>query len=232
VSQPGIKQLTPAELQTQLRFSTLTFRDQAFLTFIQGLRGLARKIERLEKQAAQTNQILTALGNRTTTLEEQAFLGASLSIAKVSIDRPALVDPILTRAKTVEHVRMHLAHSTCISVIGEPGAGKTQLCLLTTETTSTNAIGANLRCYSPEMACDVIDQVIESASGFPFHIFLFPWYQEATSRLGAGKIFVLDDLPRVAPGGTLSRRLDAFAAAVRVNAQGFSPRVTTRCHVS
>jgi len=219
LSQPGIKQLTPAELQSQLLLPTLTFRDYTFITFIQDLRGLARKIERLEDQAAQTNQVLTALGKRTSTLEEQATVGASLSIPKASIDRPALVAPILPRAKTVEDVLMHLADSTWISVIGEPGAGKTQLCLLTTEKTSAETIWVNLRGYSPEMACNVIDQVIESASGLPFHLFLFPWYQEATSRLGAGKIFVLDDLPRVAPGGALSRRLDGLAAAARVNAQ-------------
>jgi hypothetical protein len=219
LSQPGIKQLTPAELQSQLRLPTLTFRDQTFLAFIQDLRGLARKIERLEDQAAQTNQMLTALGTRTSTLEEQATLDASLSIPKPSIDRPALVAPILPRARTVEDVLMHLTDSTWISVIGEPGAGKTQLCLLTTEKASQETIWVNLRGYSPEMACNVIDQVIESASGFSFHLFLFPWYQGATSRLGAGKIFVLDDLPRVAPGGALSRRLDALAAAAQVNAQ-------------
>jgi hypothetical protein len=219
LSQPGIKQLTPTELQSQLRLPTLTFRDQTFLTFIEDFRGLARKIERLEDHAAQTSQMVAALGNRTSTLEEEATLGASLCIPKASIDRPVLIDPILRRATTVEDVLMHLANSTWINVIGEPGAGKTQLCLLTTEKTSAETIWLNLRGYSPEMTCNVIDQAIETASGVPFHLFLFPWYQEATSGLGAGKIVVLDDLPRVAPGGALSRRLDALATAARTNEQ-------------
>ncbi len=219
VSQPGIKQLTLAELQSQLQLPTLTFRDQTFLAFIQDLRGLARKIEKLEDQAAQTNQMLTALGDRTRALEEQAPFGASLLIPKPSIDRPALAAPILPRAKTVEDVLMHLADSNWISVTGEPGAGKTQLCLLTTQNMSAETIWINLRDCSPERACSVLDQVLESASSFPFHLFLFRWYQEATSRLGSGRIFVLDDLPRVAPGGALSRRLDALVAAARANAQ-------------
>jgi hypothetical protein len=219
LSQPGIKQLTSAELQEQLRLPTLTLRDQAFLAFIQDLREFARKIERLEARAAQADQLLAALGDRTTSLEEQVSLSASRSLPRVSIDRPALVAPILPRATTVGEVVTHLVDTTWISVIGEPGAGKTQLCLLTTETTTANTIWVNLRDCSPEMACNVIDQVLESASGFPFHLLLLRWYQEASSRLGAGKIFVLDDLPRVAPGGALSRRLDALATAARVNAQ-------------
>jgi len=219
LSQPGIKQLTSAELQEQLRLPTLTLRDQAFLAFIQDLRELSRKIERLEVRASQADQLLAALGDRTATLEEQVSLSASRSVPKVSIDRPALVAPILPRLTTVEEVTKHLMDTTWISITGEPGAGKTLLCLLTTETTSANTIWVNLRGCSPEMACNVIDQVIESASGYPLHLLLFRWYQEATLRLGAGKIFVLDDLPRVAPGGALSRRLDAIASAARVNSQ-------------
>ena len=219
LSQPGIKQLTSADLQEQLRLPTLTLRDQAFLVFIQDLREVSRKIDRLETRASQTDQILAALGERTTTLEEQVSLSASRFLPRASIDRPALVAPILPRATTVEAVGRHLADATWLSVTGEPGAGKTQLCLLATETVSTDTIWINLRGYSPEIACDVIDQVIESASGFPFHFILGRWYQEATSRLGAARIFVLDDLPRVAPGGALSRRLDALAVAARVNKQ-------------
>ena len=160
-----------------------------------------------------------ALGDRTSALEEQGTLGASLFIPKPSIDQPALIAPILPRSNTVEDVRAHLSDSTWISFIGEPGAGKTQLCLLTTEQASAETIWINLRDCSPETACGVIDQVLESASSFPFHLFLFRWYLEATSRLGSGKIFVLDDLPRVAPGGDLYRRLDALVAAARTNAQ-------------
>jgi hypothetical protein len=219
LSESGVKRLTFAELQSQLQLSTLTYRDKAFLAFIVDLRGLARKIERLEEQAAQTSQVLMALGDRTTALEEQGTLGAALSIPKPSIDRPALIAPIIPRANTVEGVRTNLADTTWISVIGEPGAGKTQLCVLTTEQMSAETIWINLRDCSPETACAVIDQILETASGVSFHLLLFRWYQEATSRLGGGKIFVLDDLPRVAPGGALSRRLDALATAARTNGQ-------------
>ena len=219
LSQPTIKRLTSADLHEQLRQPTATLRDWAFLEFIQDLREFARKIDRLETRASQTDQILAALGERTTTLEERVALSASRFLPRISIDRPALVAPILARAVTVGAVDKHLADATWLSVTGEPGAGKTQLCLLATETASADTIWINLRGYSPEIACDVIDQVIELASGCPFHIILGRWYQEATSRLGAAKIFVLDDLPRVAPGGALSRRLDALAVAARVNKQ-------------
>jgi hypothetical protein len=219
LSQPGIKQLTSAQLQEQLRMPAPTLRDQAFLAFIQNLRELSRKIERLEMQAARADKLLAALGDRTTTLEEQVSISASRSLPRVSIDRPALIAPILPRAATVEEMVTRLADTTWISVIGEPGAGKTQLCLLTTESRSADTIWINLRDCSPETACNVIDQVVESASGVPSHLLHFRWYQEAISRLGTRKIFVLDDLPRVAPGGVLSGRLDALAAAARVNAQ-------------
>jgi hypothetical protein len=194
-------------------------RDQAFLAFIQDLREFARKIDRLEMRASQADQLLAALVDRATTLEKQVSLSATRSLPRVSIDRPALVAPILPRATTVKEVVKFLVDRTWISVIGEPGAGKTQLCLLTTENTSDNTIWINLRGCSPEMACNVIDQVLESASGSLFHLLLFRWYQEASSRLGAGKVLVLDDLPRVAPGGVLSRRLDALATAARINGQ-------------
>jgi hypothetical protein len=163
--------------------------------------------------------LLAALVDRTTTLEEQVSLSVTRSLPRVSIDGPALVAPILPRATTVKEVVKFLVDRTWISVMGEAGAGKTQLCLLTTENTSDNTIWINLPGCRPEMACNVIDQVLESASGFPFHLLLFRWYQEASSRLGAGKVLVLDDLPRVAPGGALSRRLDALATAARINGQ-------------
>jgi hypothetical protein len=219
LSQPGIKQLTSSEIREQLRLPDLNDRDQAFLAFIRDLREVSRRVDQLEKHASRTDQILAAIQNQTSKLAEQVTLSASRSLPKASIDRPALVAPVLPRAAIVAIVGKHLADATWISVTGEPGAGKTHLCLLATETTSADTIWINLRGYSPEIACEVIDQVIERVSDFPFYFILGRWYQEATSRVGANKIFVLDDLPRVAPGGDLSRRLDALAAAARVNGQ-------------
>jgi tetratricopeptide (TPR) repeat protein len=219
LSESGVKQLKFVELQEQLQRPTLTYRDKAFLAFIADLRGLAHRVERLEEHAAQTSQVLIAMGERTTALENQGALGVAFSIAKPSVDRPVLVAPIIPRATAVEGIRTCLAESTWISVLGEPGAGKTQLCVLTTEQASAETIWISLRDYSPEQACIVLDQVLETSSSVPFHLLLFRWYQEATSRLGEGKILVLDDLPRVAAGGALSRRLDALATAARTNGQ-------------
>jgi hypothetical protein len=219
LSQPGIKRLTSTELQEQLRQPTFTARDLAFLQFTRDLREAARRIEQLEVRVSGHDQLLEEIRNRTSSLEERASLSAFRTLPRASIDRPALVAPILQRAATVETVGKHLVDAIWVSIKGEPGAGKTQLCVLATEATSSNTIWINLRGYSPEIACDVIDQVVESASGLGFHVILGRWYQDATSRLGPGKVFVLDDLPRVTPGGALSGRLDDLTSAARANGQ-------------
>jgi hypothetical protein len=219
LSQPGIKQLTPAELQEQLGQQTFTSRDLAFLQFIQDLRVASRRIEQLQVRLSAQDQLLADVRDRTTSLEQRASLSASRFLPRASIDRPAVIVPSLPRTAMVKTVSKHLGDTTWVSIVGEPGAGKTQLCLLATETASANTIWINLRGCSPEIACAVIDQVVEFKSGLPYHVILGRWYQDASSRLGSGKIFVLDDLPRVAPGGALAGRLDALAAAARANGQ-------------
>jgi hypothetical protein len=219
LSEPGIKRLTSTELREQLRQPTFTARDLAFLQFTRDLREAARRVERLEARVSGHDQLLAEIRNRTISLEERTSLNAFRTLPRASVDRPALVAPIVYRAATVETVGKHLGDAIWVSITGEPGAGKTQLCVLATEATSANTIWINLRGRSPEIACDVIDQVVESVSGLAFHVILGRWYQDATSRLGPRKVFVLDDLPRVTPGGALSGRLDHLAAAARANGQ-------------
>jgi len=218
LTQHGLKRLTTAELRAQLGLSQLSENDEAFLVFIQDLRGLARRVENLEGRTARHDQLLTVLGDRALTLEVRRLKDTKLSAPNAAIDRPAPVQPGLPRLKIIDEILSHLSRKTWVSVIGEPGAGKTQLCLLAADRARSETLWINLRECSPEQACNVVDAVLEVASGVPFHVFLPQWYEEATSHFVRGKLLILDDLPRVVNGGALWRRLDALCAACEIHA--------------
>lgn len=211
--QKGLKRLTTAELHGQLDLVPLTENDESILVFLQDLRGLARRVEALERKEEQSEQLLASLQSQTAALGERIQASIHFTVPNATLDPPTLVEPSIPRSKTVSEILSQLPRKTWISVVGEPGAGKTQLCLLTANQSNTSALWINLRTYSPEQACNVLDASLEAASGIRSHLLVGEWYREAASRLGPGKLLVLDDLPRVASGGALWQRLDILRRA-------------------
>jgi hypothetical protein len=214
LTEKGLKRLTVAELRARLRPAPLTEAEKAFLEFIQGQRAvLQSKVTALEREVAQHQEVLATLESRTTVLGERIRGGIEFSIPSSTLDPPALVKPSIPRSTTVGEIRRQLPRKTWINVVGEPGAGKTQLCLLAASEANSEVLWINLRGYNSEQASNVLDLALQTASSVPSHPLLQGWYREAISRIGAGRVLVLDDLPRVVTGGALGRRLDALCGA-------------------
>jgi hypothetical protein len=214
LTEKGLKRLTVAELRPQLRPASPSEAEVAFLEYVRDQRILLQsKVASLEHQVAQHERVLASLETKTTILDERIRAGIEFSTATPTLDLPALVDPAIPRAAMVDEILRQLPNKTWVNVVGEPGAGKTQLCLLAANRANAQILWINLREYTPEQACSVLDLALQAASGVRSNALLQGWYRSALSRLGAGKLLVLDDLPRVVSGGALGRRLDALCAA-------------------
>jgi tetratricopeptide (TPR) repeat protein len=211
----GPKALTPTELVTQMSFAPLSDLDQAILALVRDLRGLPQRVEALE---AQSRQLLDALASQTDSMGERVQADIRFSLPSATLDPPELIEPAIPRAKTVDEILGELKARTWVNLVGEPGTGKTQLCALTLKRANADVLWINLRGYNPSEACNVIDAGIETATGTRFHPLLRGWYLDAVSHLGAGKLIILDDVPRILPGGALSSRLDALQAACKHHA--------------
>jgi tetratricopeptide (TPR) repeat protein len=209
----GRKTLTPTELRAQMRLAPLSDQDQAILAFVRDLRGLAQRVETLERAETQNQHLLAVLASQTAALGEHIKADIRFSLPNATLDAPKLVEPAISRSNIVDEIFGQLPQGRWVNLVGEPGAGKTQLSVLTSKRTDADVLWINLRGYNPGEACNVIDASIETASGTRFHPLLQGWYRDAVSNLGHGKLIVLDDVPRVVPGGALWNRLDALYGA-------------------
>ena len=95
LTQKGLKQLTTTELPAQLRLAPLTETDEAILVFVQDLRGLAQRVEALERKEEQNQQLLASLESRTTTLGERIHDDIHPALPNATLDVAALVEGLV-----------------------------------------------------------------------------------------------------------------------------------------
>lgn len=213
ITQKGIKRLTKQELLEQLAAPGLSSSDDSLLVFLKDLRGLALKVRMLEQQSEKQGALLNSLSLSVETLGNAVRVQPTLSLPNPSLDAPTRCSPAVDRALAVDQIVQDLRSKTWVHVVGEPGSGKTQLCLSATAKTGRKTVWLNLRGYGPEQACRSIDSAIQALSGVQQHLLLRDWYDEALSRISSNTLLTLDDIPKVSIGGELWRRLDAICGA-------------------
>jgi hypothetical protein len=208
--QDGLKRLTPEELSEQLKLPNLSVSDEAVLGIVREFRG---RLLELEQQVVRDNAVLKALSSQVTGLITS--FGSSFRYVQPipSLDAPVLVDPAIPRSAVVAVVMGELSTGRWVSIVGEPGCGKTQLCLLVAERPGSRALWINLR--GQEQSWAAINAALQGASGVPFHPLLREWYRDVTQRLPPETIIVIDDLPRILPGSPLDRQLEFLRNACR-----------------
>src|SRR5207245_10447768 len=130
-----------------------------------------------------------------------------------TLDAPKLVEPAISRSNIVDEIFGQLPQGRWVNIVGEPGAGKTQLSVLTSKRTDADVLWINLRGYNPGEACNVIDASIETASGTRFDPPLQGWYRDALPNLGHGKLIVINDVRRVVSVRALLHRSDPLSAS-------------------
>ncbi len=210
LTKSGLKRLTADELREQLKHPALSVDDHGFLVEI---RVLARRVDSLEREVAQDRSILQSLSEQVQMIAGAHKAEFEYRPAQVSLDIPAPAVPAITRDRIVNQINDQANRKTWASIIGEPGCGKTQLCLLFTDRVDSRIVWINLRGFTDERSCAAIDDALETASGVERHAILQRWYADAARRLNPPTTLVLDDLPRVVVGGALYHRLQFLQGA-------------------
>jgi hypothetical protein len=212
LSQAGPKRLTRAQLLAEVSRSTQSQSDLSMVVFIRSELGELRvrmaeaesRISRLENTSNTTQEALASLAGQ---------VGAIVEFAQPSFvhDVPDLVLPSIPRVNTVGSVIEAFEQTTTICLLGEPGSGKTQLCLLVGNSNPRPLVWVDVpRGATPAQACFAIDSTLRLLSGGRTGPILSKMYQEICGALN-DSLVVLDNLPRFLQGDLLSRRIELLS---------------------
>ena len=210
LTEEGLKTLTVQELHSQLSQPLLGAED---LEFLADIRALGGRVTKLEREVAQDRSLLQSVNDQVQILAGKYKAVIEYQPAQVSLDVPEVVKPSIPRVDVVDSIVAEMNKRIWVNVVGEPGSGKTQLCLLAAGGFGPITIWINLRALNQERSCAVIDATLEAASEVKRQPIIRDWYLQAAGRLTAGTIIVLDDLPRVIPGSALDDRIQFLRAA-------------------
>lgn len=209
LTEQGLKTLTVGELREQLKQPSLSSDDLNFLVAIRD------RVANLEREVAEGKSLLKSVDEQVQVLAGAYKAVIEYEQAHVSLDIPALVTPGIQRTHIVDEVADEINTRTWVGIVGEPGSGKTQLCLLITRKLGSTGVWVSLRGLTQERSCAVIDAALEAISGVGRHPIIKQWYSQAAARLDPGTTIVLDDLPGVVVGSALDRRLQFLHSACR-----------------
>jgi hypothetical protein len=208
LSQKGDKKLTRSDLEQQLARPPLTKDDRDLLQVLSRVASLEERVTRTERAIDDNQRVVEQLSSAFDSLGKQLTSGEDIQYqsAQVILDRPPIVNPALPRLQLTQSILAELTRRSWVSIVGEPGSGKTQLCLLACEQIVKKTVWINLRGHGEEKAHLYITRALQYASGIPYHPLVENWYGEVCQRLN-DSLVVLDDLPNVFPAGQVSRSL-------------------------
>ena len=211
--QPGVKRLTRAELQQQLAATTLSATDHATLSRLAQFLSIV-KLKVDEFQAA-----LTSVSDDVRQLARTQGVHATLLRGTLTIDLapPPVLARRSQRDEVVGQLVEHLGRSVWTALTGASDTGKSQLAVLLIARVGNLAgwvrFGHDME---PAAACATLDSAVGSMCGEGRPDAASGWYQEASQKIGCGKLIVLDDLPRMNGTDPLTQRLLLLASACKV----------------
>ena len=208
LSQKGDKQLTRSDLEQQLARPPLTKNERDLLQVLSRVASLEERVTRTERAIDDNQRIVEQLSSAFDSLGKKLTSGEDIQYqsAQVVLDRPPIVNPALPRLPLTQSILAELTRRSWVSIVGEPGSGKTQLCLLACQQIRRKTVWINLRGHGEEKAHLQIIRALQYASGAPYHPLVENWYGEVCQRLN-DSLVVLDDLPNVFTAGQVSGSL-------------------------
>jgi MoxR-like ATPase len=217
LSSPGLKRLTAIDLREQIALGKPAAVDQGLLSVIRGsLNQLEQRVVEIEKNFRGAAATIETLTTAVTALSEERSLDSSRSDDEgMPLDTPDLVTPAIPRTAAVQELISSLDVSSSVTVIGEPGAGKTQLCLLAAQKIGVAVRWVEIpRNYTVQQALNTLDALIQVVTKSRRPEVLKPWYEEAARAL-ANSLVVIDNVPRLIHGDPLCRRIELLASLLK-----------------
>lgn len=218
VCQPGLKLLDRSQLTTELQAPSVTQADRAALQLIRNELGqvTARVVAVENAMAHQVNEV-AALKQTVGLIGKSMGLDAAFALSAVSLSTevPELVTPFAGRDALIHDLLGRVQADGIVAVVGEPGSGKTQVLRLAIGKAKRSFYWLNILRHATEaQACLLLDALVQSvfvqANNLPFQ----EMYDLAAEQF-RGTLVVMDDLPRVLPGGPLARRIERFGRCLR-----------------
>lgn len=215
LSLAGPKRLTLAHLHAEVARKTESTADRDLMSFIrsglvrfeQRIRGVEDRVSELEEASASAQAIISSLGAK-----ENFTAVVDFTRPAVLLDVPELVVPSIRRTNAVQTILSSYSRGSTVSIVGEPGSGKTQLALLVAQQLGSSLVWVDIpRNATSQHACDAIDATLQSVAGLPPGPVMKPWY-ESVSRIVGNRLLVLDNVPRTMQGDQLTRRIEFLSS--------------------
>jgi tetratricopeptide (TPR) repeat protein/energy-coupling factor transporter ATP-binding protein EcfA2 len=217
LTKAGPKILTIEGLAAELAAPTIPLNERGIIDAIRG------EIEALKKDVSVIRKRLDLQGTEVSALKQTVeIIGRTygfenvfaLSAATLSTDVPELVTPRANRQALIDMFLTRLETDGSVLLLGEPGSGKTQLLRLLIEQTPRRTVWLNIPRGATEAQANLlIDSLIRSFAPGATGASLRDRYSAGVSNI-PDAIVVIEDLPRLLPGGPLASQLQTLAACL------------------
>jgi hypothetical protein len=215
--QKGKRVLTCAKLAEECSRATKEKRDEELIQLIRAhMEETSARFDAVESTIAMQAGKVATLQQAVEVLNRSMGLSAAFAIATAtfSTEVPEPVKPRVSRARVVKEVQEKLRPHGIAVLVAEPGSGKTQLLLLIRDVAARPLVWLNIPRESTEaQACILLDAFIRSLSTGIAEQSFRDYLIKVSERL-RDTIVIMEDLPRVFPGGRLATRIEQLVEAI------------------
>jgi hypothetical protein len=216
--QPGKKILTINQLTTDLQTPSVTLPDRAILQLLTNELGqMTTRISAVETAMAhQTNDVISLKHTVELIGKSIGFdFAYALSAVSPSTDLPDLVSPCAARKTLIEGLLSRAQAHGMVALVAEPGSGKTQLLVLAIALAKRRPYWLNIpRDAREAQACILLDALVRSVGG---QLQNLPFREscDVAAEQFRGTLVVIEDLPRMVPGGPLATHIETLARRLK-----------------
>lgn len=215
---PGQKLLTKNRLQTELQTPSVTKADRAIVELVRGeLQQMAVRVGTMETAMIRQAKEVTSLKQTVERIGKSLGFDAAFALTAIplSTEVPDMVIPCAPRDTLIEQLLMRAQANGVVAIVAEPGSGKTQALLLAARKVQRKVHWLNLPRQATEaQACILLDALVQLVGGQPGDLPFQQRYDGGAERFRV-TLVVIEDLPRVSPGGPLARRIERLARNLR-----------------
>jgi hypothetical protein len=218
LSEPGLKQLGPAELQVQVALPELTAPELRLLRVVESLLGsLEARVDSLEETVIQTDVKLAQLFSKVDSLSQSDTV-FDYRLGNLASAPPPLIQRGTQRISKVGHIKQLLQATPWLHLHGINGSGKSQLAALVAREYSS-IYWLELRAHndSVEKAALLLEAFLALITQRPTAPNRQHWLHEVVATLPAKTLLVFNDLPRIEAGSALEETMTHLANQLATN---------------